>query len=589
MQIYLKEKIGDPDLFTGRKKELDLFLKWIERIKREISQSTAILSRRKTGKSALLQRLYNLTFEKNDGVIPFYFEIQERSQWIVDFSEDFFLTFIYQYIAFKTRKVEYISESVERSFEQALKIIQAEGLDFLAGKIRGAQTRRQEESADLLWQTACDAPRHIATYNDERVVQFIDEFQFINRFIFRDEACTNRMDDLAGSYLHTAEYKNAPLLIAGSWVGWLMNDLGRLLPGRFQRRFLTNLPQNEAVEMVFKYAHLDDVPVTEETAFLIAELTEGNPFYISSLFRSGFEEKDLTTPEGVLKTLEFEIQDERGQINYTWMEYIQSALPRINDKNAKNIVMYLCQHRDREVGRKELMTKLNLDISEGELEKRLAALVYSDIIKHGRSNFYYRGVQDNIFDKVFRNWYADDIQEFDPQEITNEYKALFVEIKAKYQKLSGEYSYFKGKFAEYVIINHLQYRAHNHSERFKSMLENLPPNFEFAEYQSVWSYSASPVHKRDLQIDLFAQPKPGTRAYSLIGEVKNRISPKFTVEESTHFMEKAQELQKLEQVEKVMLFVFCLAGFHEETLAFFREQGIAWSDDARWIDIGFTG
>jgi len=58
MQIYLKEKIGNPELFSGRKKELDFFLKWIDNIKREISPSTALLSRRKTGKTSLLQRLY---------------------------------------------------------------------------------------------------------------------------------------------------------------------------------------------------------------------------------------------------------------------------------------------------------------------------------------------------------------------------------------------------------------------------------------------------------------------------------------------------------------------------------------------------
>ncbi len=40
-----------------------------------------------------------------------------------------------------------------------------------------------------------------------------------------------------------------------------------------------------------------------------------------------------------------------------------------------------------------------------ELEKKLKALVYSDIIEQGSTNFDYRGVQDNIFDKVFRGVY----------------------------------------------------------------------------------------------------------------------------------------------------------------------------------------
>ncbi len=108
MQVYLKEKVGQPELFSGRKKELTLFQRWIQGIPKEISRSYALLSRRKTGKTAIMQRLYNLTFEKNSAVIPFYYEIKEDTQWARDFCADFFLTFLYQYIAFKTRKPHYI-------------------------------------------------------------------------------------------------------------------------------------------------------------------------------------------------------------------------------------------------------------------------------------------------------------------------------------------------------------------------------------------------------------------------------------------------------------------------------------------------
>ncbi len=90
MKIYFEEKIGNPELFTGRKKELAYFLNWTDRIKRKISMSSAILSRRKTGKTAFMQRLYNITFHRNDKVIPFYYEIRETDQWLLDFSRNFF-------------------------------------------------------------------------------------------------------------------------------------------------------------------------------------------------------------------------------------------------------------------------------------------------------------------------------------------------------------------------------------------------------------------------------------------------------------------------------------------------------------------
>ncbi len=129
MRIYLKEKIGNPDLFTGRKKELAFFLKWIEGIQKEISMSTALLSRRKTGKTALLQRLYNLTFAEQNGVIPFYYEMREGNVWALDFCKDFFLTFIYQYIAYKTREPKYVtpSKTLKGSFAAAMDLARQEG------------------------------------------------------------------------------------------------------------------------------------------------------------------------------------------------------------------------------------------------------------------------------------------------------------------------------------------------------------------------------------------------------------------------------------------------------------------------------
>ncbi len=251
MKIYLKEKIGNQKLFTGRQKELSSLLKWVDGIKPELSKSAAILSRRKTGKSALFQRLYNIIFDKNDGVIPFYFEIKESDQWIVDFSKDFFLTFLSQYIAFKTRNKDHMSLD---SLKKIREVCKKHEFHFLIDRIEIFQERIEEESIDLMWDLARDAPRKIAEHYDERVVQMIDEFQYINRLIFWDESKTNKAKNLAGSYLHTCEYKIAPILASGSWVGWLLDDLGKMLPGRFNRYYLENMPKHESVDMVYRYS-----------------------------------------------------------------------------------------------------------------------------------------------------------------------------------------------------------------------------------------------------------------------------------------------------------------------------------------------
>jgi len=63
MEYALKERIGKPELFTGRKEVLAFFLKWINDIKEEKSQSTAMQEKRsrKTGKRGQAKFLKFLT------------------------------------------------------------------------------------------------------------------------------------------------------------------------------------------------------------------------------------------------------------------------------------------------------------------------------------------------------------------------------------------------------------------------------------------------------------------------------------------------------------------------------------------------
>jgi len=582
MQIYLEEKIGIPELFTGRKKELSSLLQWADNVKRKLSKSTAILSRRKTGKSALLQRLYNIIFHKNDGLIPFYYEIKEYELWIVEFATDFFLSFLSQYLGFQTRNIEYINVPIA-NFDSARRIIQKHDMSYLSRFINDIEKRviDQDES---VWDLAREAPRRIAALRDERVLQIIDEFQYMGKMIYHDKELTRPFTGMAGTYFHTAEYRNAPLLISGSWIGWLLKDLGKHLHGRFKRRFLDNMTQDESIEMIYNYSLHLKIPVDEKTVPLICDVTRGNPFYISALFYSEYEDKDLTTEEGIQKTLEFEITDERGDIRNTWMEYIDYAFAEINGENppiAKNIVMYLCQNRDREVSRKEIRDNLNITITDAQLEKRLDSLVLNDIVERGKkSYFYYQGIKDHVFDKVFRFRYADEITDFDPKEITNEYKALFEKSKAKNASLQSQYNNLKGRFGEYMVIRHLRFHAHNANEHYCGMTENLPDDFEFVKYKTVWRYTGSVILNRNFEIDIFADADEGQ--YSLIGEVKNRIGS-FNEKEAENFLNKARELIEMEDVKKRVLFVLCVGGFTDGAIEFFKEHEIAWSENEGWL------
>ena len=69
MKYALKERIGNPSLFCGRKQEMELLINWSQSIPREIVKSRALLDRRKCGKSAIMQRLFNILWEQTGAVI----------------------------------------------------------------------------------------------------------------------------------------------------------------------------------------------------------------------------------------------------------------------------------------------------------------------------------------------------------------------------------------------------------------------------------------------------------------------------------------------------------------------------------------
>jgi hypothetical protein len=516
-------------------------------------------------------------------VIPFYYEIKENDVWIVDFCVDFFLTFIYQYLAFKLRKVNYLSQDKGNSLEEAGYAAKNEGLDYLTGIIRNVEYAVQHDHVDILWGTVREAPKNIAHGQKEFIVQMIDEFQFLNAMIYRDKNMKILARNLAGGYLSTAESKIAPLLVSGSWVGWLMNELNMMLPARFKYEYLGNMPEDEAVEMVYKYSRYFDVPVTEETAYLMVKLAEGSPFYISSIIRSSSRNKDLTTVKRLTDTLEFETLNDRGAIKSTWMEYVAGAFPQINDRNAKNIVLHLCKNRHKELTREDLLKELNLDMFDAELEKKLKALVKADIIKQGASNYRYRGVNDNIFDKVFRGVYEEEIREFDVRVIRKEYSEELEKLKKQYNSLLGKYNTQKGYFAEYLILDQLRVHARKNNELLKSITRYLPDDFDFCDYSRVWKYDFSPEYARRLSVDIFARPKsPGD--YSIIGEVKSREVKKFSKEELMEFEKKFSEVKKLENMERAVGLIFSRCGFTKDAEDYCKKKGIACSEDERWLE-----
>ena len=176
----LDEEIGHPDLFTGRKKELAYFLDWCKGVENKLSQSTAILARRKRGKTALIQRLYNILWTANNPkAIPFFFRPAEINTPLLAFSSIFYSSLILQYFAFKLRNPTLVDTT---SSIQRLKVL-AENDPIISRDIETFENIYQSDDAVKTWEYVRHAGHRISQLKDERIIQIIDEFQYLDEYI----------------------------------------------------------------------------------------------------------------------------------------------------------------------------------------------------------------------------------------------------------------------------------------------------------------------------------------------------------------------------------------------------------------------
>ena len=107
--------------------------------------------------------------------------------------------------------------------------------------------------------TSEEAAHRISVAKDTRILQILNEFQYMNRCIYADEGL-EKVILLCHSYMRAAESKYSPQIVAGNYIGWLTEIL-RHLTARYRDWRLEGLSDAEAVEVVYAY----QVPVTDET------------------------------------------------------------------------------------------------------------------------------------------------------------------------------------------------------------------------------------------------------------------------------------------------------------------------------------
>lgn len=572
MQYPLREKIGRPELFVGREQEFELLNHWLAKIPKELGKSKAILARRKSGKTCIVQRIFNRLWSENGPVIPFYFVFEESKIWHPHLALKYYRTFASQYLSFLERDAKLVSQPL--TLEEIRQYAVTKQHPLLVRDIDLLFQDKERGLHDSMWDTAVSAPHRFAAYFDLRWLVILDEFQYITRYVYPDPHYqTSPIDTLAGTYHNHAESKVAPMLVTSSYPSWLMDILAHYLEaGRIQPMDLSPyLSPTAGLEAVYRYAHLLEVEITDDTALLINKLCFSDPFFISCVIESNFPGKDLTTQNGVIDIVTHEISYRNSQMSKTWEEYLLLTLQQVNDRYAKSLLLFLHKHPDRYWTPRELKEKLQIaDLSVSDIQKRLLALSKADVIEQGNSNIQFRGLQDGTLHLIIRNRLEEEINDF-VLDLKQEFHDKLATLETETQSLRGQLNQLKGRVAEYRLAKAFRQRSRLALTAFFQNVQD-PAELHLTRVQEQVRFQRE--DGKEFEIDVVAHSTCGR---VVLVEVK-KTQEKMGVAVLETFLEKVQVYQQTHPEARVVPAFLSLGGFTKDAKTFGEAQGIAMAE-----------
>ncbi|MCP4400064.1 MAG: restriction endonuclease, partial [bacterium] len=351
-------------------------------------------------------------------------------------------------------------------------------------------------------------------------------------------------------------------------VGWLLEISGKYLEaGRLSRwRMTPFLTAEEGLQAVYTYAEVNNEPITNETALLINQLCLSDPFFISCVMQSDYEHRDLTTEDGVINTVNYEISDRNSEMSETWREYLDITLQRVNDFHAKNLLLHLNKYPDRYWTHHELKDALSLDISPEAIKERLVILAESDMIDRGVSDIGFRGLQDGTLNLILRNRFEKEINNFIP-DLKHEFQEQIKALKKENRRLQGTLNNLSGQFAEYQLLLSVRSKKRFALSAYFSGVQDT------TRLNIVGVKQRVPLQREDgkqMELDVVAESSCGR---IVVVEVKKWKDP-VGITPVEDFVDKLAVYAKQVPDNTILPAFLSLGGFTEDALRLCEEQGI---------------
>ncbi|MCP4105986.1 MAG: restriction endonuclease [Desulfobacteraceae bacterium] len=326
------------------------------------------------------------------------------------------------------------------------------------------------------------------------------------------------------------------------------------------------LTPEHGLQAVYRYAEVYSTPVTNETAEQISRLCMSDPFFISCVIQSDFEGKDLTTPKGVAEAVNYEITDEGSEMSMTWGEYIELTLEKVNDRNAKDLLLHLSRYNDRKWTPRELKKKLGLKISEKKIREKLEIMRKADVISRGPSDIDYRGLRDGTLNLVLRNRFEKEIGNYAP-DLKKEFSEELERLKTERDSLRGKLNNLTDKYAEFQLFTEFRSKKRfSLSAYFAGVGDKTKLNIT----EVCMRYKFQRSDGMEMEIDVLADSDCGRTVLVEVKKTKEKIGIRAVRE----FHEKTAAYSRRFPKKMILPAFLSVGGFTGGAAKFCRENNI---------------
>ncbi|MEM7532271.1 MAG: ATP-binding protein [Chloroflexota bacterium] len=432
----LEDQVGDT--FVNREGDLAYYWRWISTIPENNLNSHALIGRRRTGKTAILSKLFNMLFRDQKKVLPIYVSFADfldgdRVLTMEDFADMYLSAYISCFLGFRYDRQDLVGkewdmgrlESIAKEFNDPI-------IDDL---FKNYHLSLGSHLSRSVAKFAVNTPRTVAWHEEIRTVVIVDEFQVLLNVYDTKQGL---MRNLTGGFQWAVDTRWAPMLVSGSSISLLVGKaLGGMLSGRFNYKHLKPLDKDNTYKLAFLLGNKLNIQISNELAEAIWQFTGGYPYSIHSLFHSEYlQEAKLTDPKSLKKVAFYELGHLDGKLWQHYNEEVEKYSDLLNDGTTTRKVMF---ESTKYPGELMYPTKIaeDLGLPVDEVEKSIRKLYEADIVQKGTVSMF-NGPNDPMLRRFIKYNYRREMLNMKPEEAMQEWEEEYKTIVGQLNQAKGE-------------------------------------------------------------------------------------------------------------------------------------------------------